>query len=183
MDYKCNMDYNDYRYRSSPSYHNVMYAFQGPTGLDSQLSASAVSETHECLTDSRHTVSVGVLTTVAGKVINPTSWSEIKLFMLHNVDIQQFPWPENVRKWSLISYVKISLHLEVSLKSVISREISVYEYIASPGSQFEIGYFKGNKRVWVQNGTDTKEVQRLLQSGSQTVTLRCIGKYEPKLKL
>ena len=70
------MDYNDYRYRSSPSYHIVMYAFQGPTGLDSQLSASAVmhpvSETHECLTDSRHTVSVGVLTTVAGKVINPT---------------------------------------------------------------------------------------------------------------
>ena len=40
---------------------------------------------------------------------------------------------------------------------------------------------QGNKRVWVQNATDTKEVQRLLRSGSQTVTLWCMGKYEPKI--
>ena len=69
------MDYNDYCYSCSPSYH--MYAFQGPpTGLETQLSASAVmnpvSETHECRTDSRHRVSVGVLPTVAVKVINLT---------------------------------------------------------------------------------------------------------------
>ena len=42
--------------------------------------------------------------------------------------------------------------------------------IVSTGSHFKIGYFKGNKRVWLQNATNTKEVQRLLQSGSQTVT-------------
>ena len=157
------MDYNDYGYRYSPSYHNVMYAFQGPTGLDSRPSASAVmnpvSET-QGLTDSRHRVSVGVLPTVAVKVINPTKRSETKLFMLHNVDMQQFSCPENVRE-------------------VIADQLG--EDIVSPGSQFEIGYFKGNKRVWVQNATDTKEVQRLLRSGSQTVTLWCMGKYEPKI--
>ena len=102
-----------------------MYAFQGPTGLDSRPSASAVmnpvSETHECLTDSRHRVSVGVLPTVAVKVINPTKRSETKLFMLHNVDMQQFSCPENVRE-------------------VIADQLG--EDIVSPGSQFEIGYFK-----------------------------------------
>ena len=45
------------------------------------------------------------------------------------------------------------------------------EDIVLPGSQIEIGYFKGNKHVWVQNATDTKEVQRLLQSGSPSCLL------------
>ena len=66
-----------------------------------QLSASAVMnpvcESHEC-PDSRCRVSVGALPTVAVKVINPTKRSETKLFMLHNVDIQQFSCPENVRE-------------------------------------------------------------------------------------
>ncbi len=146
------MDYNDYRY-SSPSYH--MYAFQEPH--------NPVSETHES-PDPRHTVSVGVtspviLPTVAVKVINPTKRSEAKLFMLHNVDVQQFSCPEKARR-------------------VIAGQLG--EDIVSPANLFEMGYFKGNKRVWVQNDKDTSEVQRLLRSDSHSVTLWCMGKSEPK---
>ena len=54
--------------------------------------------------------------------------------MLHNVGIQQFSWPENVRE-------------------VIADQLG--EYIVSPESQsqLEICYFKGNKCVWVQNAS------------------------------
>ena len=69
-----------------------------------------VSVIHECLTDSRHRASVGVLPTVAVKEINPTiaKQSETKLFMLHNVDIQQFSCPENVRR-SLLTHLAVHL--------------------------------------------------------------------------
>ena len=73
------MDYNDFRYSCSPSYH--MYAFQEPpTGLETHATAimNSVYESHEC-PDSRRRVSVGVLPTVVVKVINPIKPKEVEL--------------------------------------------------------------------------------------------------------
>lgn len=59
------MDYNDFHYSYSPSYHT--YAFQEPpTGLETHATAimNSVYESHECLIQYRCRVSVGVLPTV-----------------------------------------------------------------------------------------------------------------------
>ena len=130
-----------------------MYSIQGPpTGLETQLSDADV------LNPVSETPTGPVLPTVAVKVISPTKRSDAKLFMLHNVDVQQLSRPEDVRE-------------------VIADQLG--EDIVSSASHFEIGYFKGNKRVWVRNEKDTREIQRLLQSSSHSVTLWCMGKSEP----
>ena len=41
----------------------------------------------------------------------------------------------------------------------------------------EMGYFRGNKRIWIRNDEAMKEVQRLLRSkDSHNVTLWCMGR-------
>ena len=79
--------------------------------------------------------------------------------MLHNVEVQHFSCPGSMREG-------------------ITNQLG--EDIVSCATLFEIGYFKGNKRVWIQNDKDTSEVQRLLRSDSKSVTLWCMGKCEPK---
>ena len=49
---------------------------------------------------------------------------------------------------------------------------------------FEMGYFQGNKRVWVRNEDDIQEVVKLLSSkDSHCVTLWCMGKSKQVLEL
>ena len=54
----------------------------------------------------------------------------------------------------------------------------LYEQISS-NPVFDFGYFQGNKRVWVRNNEDLKEVHKLLKtSDSHSGTLWCDGKAD-----
>ena len=49
----------------------------------------------------------------------------------------------------------------------------------SSNAVFDFGYFQGNKRVWVRNSEDLKEVHKVLKTNdSHSVTLWCDGKTD-----
>ena len=91
---------------------------------------------------------------VSVKVINPSKKSDTRLFILRNVELQKLKTPENMNKLLL---------------SQLEQEIVAKE-------SFEMGYFQGNKCVWVRNKDDFQEVVKLLRS--KCVTLWCMGKSQ-----
>ena len=95
------------------------------------------------------------LTTVAVKVINPEKKSESKLFMLRNVGIDKLDsLPE--------------------LKHVILDQFG--GEIVSADLKFDVGYFRGNKRVCLLNADDMNDVKKLFRSSDgHNVTLWCMG--------
>lgn len=96
---------------------------------------------------------------VSIKVINPDKKSESKLFILRNVELSSIETPENMR----------SLLIEKLGQDLVAKE---------PG--FEMGYFRSNKRVWVRNQDDVKEVVKQLSKDSHCFTLWCMGKSMSK---
>ena len=92
------------------------------------------------------------------KVINPSRKSEVKLFILRDIKVHYLTNPDKIRKL---------------LVDQLGNEVS-----SEPN--FELGYFQGNKRVWVRGREDLIEVQRLPKSNEKqcSVTLWCMGKAE-----
>lgn len=91
------------------------------------------------------------------KVINPDKKSDAKLYILRNVSWQHLSNPDKVR-----DFFVDQLRDQVSSNAV-----------------FDFGYFQGNKRVWVRNSDDLKEVHKLLKTNdSHSVTLWCDGKSD-----
>ena len=94
---------------------------------------------------------------VSVKVINPSKKSDTRLFILRNVELQKLKTPESMKNLLL---------------SQLGQEIVAKE-------SFEMGYFHGNKRVWVRNEDDIQEVVKLLRSkDNHCVTLWCMGKSQ-----
>ena len=104
--------------------------------------------------------SYGVHVSFAVKVISPSKRSEYKTFMLKDIDVS------GVEKIPDL------------------REILVFELgqtTVSPHAPFELGYYKGSKRIWIRNNAELQEVLKLLKTGNK-LTLWCDGKRLPKTK-
>jgi len=93
------------------------------------------------------------------KLLTRTKKSESKLFILRNVELSSIETPENMR----------SLLIEKLGQDLVAKE---------PG--FEMGYFRSNKRVWVRNQDDVKEVVKRLSKDNHCFTLWCMGKSMSK---
>ena len=80
-------------------------------------------------------------TTVEIKVINPDKRSENKLFTLRNVDCDKLGSPMDINK---IIYDQLGQNL------------------VSKGLTFDVGYYRGNKRVNSLGSDDMQDVRKLL---------------------
>lgn len=111
----------------------------------SGTSSSARQKDHESST----------LPTLSVKVIHPNKKSDVKLFILRNIELQCFDQPEKVRKL-----------LVNQLADKVSNK-----------PNFDFGYFEGNKRVWVKGIEDLREIRQSLESREKSgVVLWCMGK-------
>ena len=101
-----------------------------------------------------------ILPTLSVKVVNPSKKSDIKLFILRNIEFECFDQHEDVREM-----------LSTQLADEISGE-----------PNFDFGYFKGNRRVWVKSVEDLHEIQRLFKSNTSIggAVLWCMGKDESR---
>ena len=98
-----------------------------------------------------------MIPSISLKVINPDKRSEAKLYILRNVSWQHLSDPNKVRDF----------FVEQLCDQISSNAV------------FDFGYYRGNKRVWVRNNEDLKEVHKLLKSNdSHSVTLWCDGKAD-----
>ena len=98
-----------------------------------------------------------LIPSISLKVINPDKKSDVKLYILRNISWQHLSNSDKVR-----SYFVDQLCDQVSSTAV-----------------FDFGNFQGNKRVWVRNNEDLKEVHKLLKTNdSHSVTLWCDGKTD-----
>lgn len=95
-----------------------------------------------------------VLPSISLKVINPDKRSDAKLYMLRNVAWQHFSDPSKLR-----AFFMDQLRDQVSDNAV-----------------FDFGYFQGNKRIWIRDKEDLREVQKMVQSDTHSITLWCDGK-------
>ena len=148
----------------SPNYN--VYTFHGnQPGVGEQSLFRAVQPPRVDLTGSHspqrsetaRPQSDRLIPSISLKVINPDKKSDAKLYILRNVSWQHLSSPDGVR-----SYFVDQLSEQVSSNPV-----------------FDFGYFQGNKRVWVRNNEDLKEVHKLLKtSDSHCVTLWCDGKAD-----
>ena len=135
-------DYLNQYNRFSPSYN--LYSFhQPPPGLyahgsfsqPSPQGASSATGGMEC-TDLAKVDSIGV------KVINPGKKNEAKLFMLRNVNFHGMNSP-------------------MDLYAVIIEQLG--RKTVADSTDFEVGYYVGNKRVWIRNQNDIHDVIHLLK--------------------
>ena len=155
------MDCPDYRY--SPNYH-CMYTFNPGTNpayaatptLSQYVSVSGqisprrtnLEETptdHRLYTDG---------STVEMKVINPDKRSDIRLYMLRNVDCDELSSPADINR----------IVFEQLGQNIVSKDLT-----------FDVGYYKGTKRVTILSADDMRDVKRLLRSTGSKVTLWCMG--------
>ena len=92
------------------------------------------------------------------KVINPDKRSENKLFTLRNVDCDKLGSPVDLNK---IIFDQLGQNL-------VSRDLT-----------FDVGYYRGNKRVNILGSDDMQDVRKLLRnrdsSGISSCTLWCMG--------
>ena len=95
-----------------------------------------------------------VLPSVSLKVINPDKKSDAKLYILRNIAWQHFSDPDKLR-----GFLMDQFRDQVSSNAV-----------------FDFGYFRGNKRIWIRDKEDLREVQKMVQSDTHSVTLWCDGK-------
>ena len=96
--------------------------------------------------------------TVEIKVINPDKRSENRLFTLRNVDCDKLSSPIDLNK---IIFDQLGQNL-------VSKDLT-----------FDIGYYRGNKRVNILGSDDMQDVRKLLRnkdsSGVSSCTLWCMG--------
>ena len=96
--------------------------------------------------------------TVEIKVINPDKRSENKLFMLRNVDCDKLGSPMDL---NMIIFDQLGQNL-------VPRDLT-----------FDVGYYRGNKRVNILGSDNMQDVRKLLRnrdsSGVSSCTLWCMG--------
>ena len=89
------------------------------------------------------------------KVINPDKKNEAKLFMLRNMNFYGMNSPKD-------------------LYAVIIEQLG--SKAVADSTDFEVGYYVGNKHVWIQNPNDIHDVIHLLKTkDNHSVTLWCMG--------
>ena len=88
------------------------------------------------------------------KFINPDKKNEAKLFMLRNVNFH-------------------CMNGAKDLYAVIIEQLG--NETVTDSTDFEVGYYVGNKRVWIQNRSDIHDVHLLKTRDNHSVTLWCIG--------
>ena len=97
-------------------------------------------------------------TTVEIKVINPDKRSESRLFTLRNVDCDKLGSPMDLNK---------TIFDQLG-QNLVSKDLA-----------FDVGYYRGNKRVNILGSDDMQDVRRLLRnkdsSGVSSCTLWCMG--------
>ena len=104
------------------------------------------------------TVQPATLAEVTVKVIYPKKARDYKLFVLRDLDVADIQACDNFR-------------------CIIHRQFG--GTIVSSDLDFDFGYFKGAKRVWIQTEQDWETVLRQLlrrQGTNTTITLWCEGK-------
>ena len=84
--------------------------------------------------------------------------NEHKVFMLRDLDIQDLT----------IDSLKYEVHTQFGSRFV------------DEDLDFDIGYFRGNKRIWIRDDNDLKELTQLLQT--KHTTLWCTGRGKRKSK-
>ena len=97
----------------------------------------------------------GVLPSVTVKIINPDRKSDYKNYVIRDVS------------------TKYMLSLN-GMKSMLKEELGD---LVPAGFQFDIGFYKGNKQVWLRTESDVKEVVCLLKEKPDCV-LWCMGPGE-----
>ena len=89
------------------------------------------------------------------KVINPNKKNETKLFMLRNLNFY-------------------CLNSPGELHAVMVQQLG--RSTVAESSDFELGYYVGNKRVWIKTQEDIHDVIHLLRTkDNHSVTLWCMG--------
>ena len=153
------MDYSEYC--CCPNYH--LYSFQAtqtsgfPPVLETcstRLGSTSRAGTGSSTSTTGLTALSPTVPSIAIKVINPSKKTEAKMFLLQNIEFDNFKSPESMKQL-----------LVDQLATIVCENVA------------EMGYFRGNKRIWIRNDEDMKEVQRLLRSkDSHNVTLWCMGR-------
>ena len=98
--------------------------------------------------------SIPSLLSVPVKIINPDQESEAKLYMLRNVD-------------------KENLGTLTDFKDMIFEQFG--EEVVSSELDFEMGFYRNNKRVWVRSAADFNDYIKKAIRSSDNVTLWCMG--------
>ena len=94
--------------------------------------------------------------TITVKVINPDKKSDYKTFLIRNIDMDNLDGVNGIR-------------------SLLKEELG--DQYLPKGLHFDIGFFKGNKQVWMRNDKDAEEVLRNLRMKYEC-TLWCSGKTD-----
>lgn len=96
---------------------------------------------------------------VTVKVVNPDRKSEYKNYLVRDVD------PTCVQTLN-------------EVKSLLKEELGE---ILPTGFQFDIGFYRGNKQVWMRTDSDVQEFWQLLREKPECV-LWCMGRSGKKSK-
>ena len=99
------------------------------------------------------------LLSVQVKIINPDKKSEAKLFMLWNVD-------------------KENLGTLTDLRGMILEQFG--EEAVGSELDFEMGFYRNNKRVWVRSAADFNDYIKKAIYSSDNITLWCMGVSEKR---
>ena len=91
--------------------------------------------------------------TVEIKLINPDK-SDIRLYILRNVDCDELSSPADINR----------IVFEQLGQNIVSKDLT-----------FDVGYYKGTKRVTILSADDMRDVKRLLRSTGSKVPLWCMG--------
>lgn len=149
-----NLNYNScYHFSQVPSVPvNLPPGYQTQTQGHHLQQSSYPSQTSPVGENGTNLVSASV------KLICPNEkQSEHRVFMLRDIDIG-----------------------DIMTLGSLREEISIQfgdEFIDG-NSDFDVGYFKGNKRIWIRNDNDLKDLTKLLKS--KGVTLWCNGKRKSR---
>ena len=140
--------YNLYSFHQPPPYsQHGSYTPPAPPGAGTSTLSMAAGGTEHA--DFAIVDSIGV------KVINPDKKNEAKLFMLRDVNFYNLNTPKD-------------------LHAVIIGQLG--RKAVAEGTDFEVGYYVGNKRVWIRNQKDIHDVIHLLKTkDNHSVTLWCMG--------
>ena len=150
--------YHTYSFHHIGLYHHAALAGNTITVDDSNDVEHSPSRLQAQSTSSQ-AQSTPSLLSVPVKIINPDKKSEAKLYMLRNVD-------------------KENLGTLTDFKAMIFEQFG--EEVVSSELDFEMGFYRNNKRVWVRSAADFNDYIKKAICSSDSVTLWCMGVSEKR---
>ena len=153
--------YHMYNFHHMGPYHHAQAALAGNTMItvDDSSDVERSPARVQAQPTSNQAQSTPSLLSVPVKIINPDKKSEAKLYMLRDVD-------------------KENLGTLTDFKEMIFEQFG--EEVVNSELDFEMGFYRNNKRVWVRSAADFNDYIKKAIRSSDNVTLWCMGVSEKR---